>query len=875
MGVLSKLFSKLAKEIEKAPIKKATGKQWENYLKNRGVKQEELQNFSDALHQKGNIPSDLQLTPEDALGYHRVLGDVPLDETLLSNDYRDYSRIMDNPGADELFTNYEPKYGSEHSLAGAPEENYKELVITTPWADDLARDSAHFTEVPGGSKNIAWLRFHNREHPDVGNLFHLDELQSKRHQMGQRKGYREDLSYLKEKANNLFKNNPIDPDNDWRLSTADRLTNSELSAREMYDEIERLINKNRELVPGAPFKGDNWKNLGLRRAVLEAANSNADAFSWTAGKMQEQRWSGNAGEGINRMYDKYIPNQLMKDLKEHGVTPQDFTSLPIEGIDPAELSPEMAHFMSRTGLTDVGAIPEVDSSKALLSLVEANPDHLFADLTGLGMPDDIAEEAIAHLSDIAGSVHKEDELLEAMSEWASQYSHNENNKRLAKSLPAIKLSPEVRKSILEKGFPKYMLPFGLGAGSLEDMQMPEQLSPEEIQQYSSGGLVTSESDAGGIDRFEPMTAEGYVTGGLINKAVKTFRNAIKDDQLIEHFTFGDKITTDEELLKRMIKGNGHSVDPNEINAEGVKNAYYNYLKSGVGDQPFNIHNHMDEVAPSTSDLDYIGNLSINFPELLETDNLITSSYLGQPKLSNTKKLSNSNKWEDYLLEQAAKDDTLLDNIVAQTTYPRKSIIDDYLLSTLKNKDEAATYSNAIKSSKDFPSLLMGKHLKDKGLYSIEYPEYKIFRDNDKELLDDMADQLYPKIKFAAGGLVEEPTLSKEEMQQYGAKDSIPEEAPSIELSKKTKPDHHSENEQHLSDMKDSVKDEDVKALLDEMDADDLDKVEAQKNKIQILQTHAILEALKEVTDSVKDLKKTISKPKKVVYNEAGEVVGVR
>lgn len=444
---LQLLVSKLAKEIEKAPIKKATGQEWSNYLKNRGIKQEELQNFNDALFKKGNIPADLQLTPEDALGYHRVLGDVPLDETLLGKRPDDLSLSLEDRW-ENASKELEPKYGSEYSLAGAPEDAYKELVLHSPWAEDLAKDPSHYTEIPGGSKNIAWLRFHNREHPDVGNLFHLDELQSNRHQIGQREGYK-----TNPRSSKYIENE------DYQLSPA---------------------------APDAPFKKD-WPSLGVRRALIEAAQNNSDAFSWTPGELQQQRWQNSAGEGTQRFYDKTLPNILRKELEQHGVKPEEFTQIadPSGRFDTKELPESLAAILAHPAEdVDIG-----NYSELMHSAIE-DPDTYAKALTDMGYPRHHALDAIRDIHDFHSGYSKledADDEMQAMMDWAEKfgpkYLFNSENKLKPSTLPSVKLSPEVRNSILTKGFNKYMVPAaGIGLGA-------EQLQEEEPEGYMSGGLV--------------------------------------------------------------------------------------------------------------------------------------------------------------------------------------------------------------------------------------------------------------------------------------------------------------------------------------------------------------------------------------------------
>jgi len=496
---LSKLYSKLGKEIEKAPIKQATPEEWTNYLRNRGVKQEELQNWQKAME-----GIDGKISKQDALEQFKLKGDVPLQQSR-SYDRRISLRELDDlkmrQGYDDNL--FEPKYGSEYSLAGAPEHAYEELVLHSPWAEKLAADPAHYTDVPGGDQNLAWLRYHTRQLmndqlPDKAalipdspefvpaKLFHLDELQSNRHQLGQRAGYA-DLEFEKDLLRRLQQKDPSIKR--LRSESVGSLTNKSIP-RDLVDEFDKYFNGNNlsGLAPDAPFKGDNWKNLGLRRALIEAAQNDADLFSWTPGSMQKARWQGVENEGTSRMYDKYIPGQLMKDLKEHGATPESFLQIPdpAKSYDTRELPPYLAALISSEDDPPfLGHVSELVDSYA------NNPSMMRRQLYNLGLPPDRIDSAMdelgnfhQHYMSIVDRAADPVDEMEAMTDFGQnfvpQYLKNLSGLQTAK-IPAVRLTPEIRKSILEKGFPKYIAPLGAIGASMQQ--------EEEPQGYAAGGVV--------------------------------------------------------------------------------------------------------------------------------------------------------------------------------------------------------------------------------------------------------------------------------------------------------------------------------------------------------------------------------------------------
>lgn len=469
MSALTKLFSKLAKEIEGSSIKQAKPEEWANYLRNRGVKQEELQNFEQRAIQNANYPAERPMTKEEAMEQFRVLGDAPIRETRLTSDpmlmdVDAYNQLdatdMSIDDIDELMApRYAPNSRAGDSnlyLKGAPDDAYEELILHSPWAEPLADDAAHFTDVPGGKNNIAWLRYNLRDLEDGSNMFNLDEIQSNRHQAGQKKGYKS-------------------------LKAAQQSAPADTGDRYRHFEDFHLS----DAAPDGPFKGDAWKNLAIRRALLEAAERNADLFTWTPASIQESRAGGVKNEAISRMYDKYIPNQIRKDLKEHGVNDESFyTSVATDGKDIKEFPMPMAKLLA----TDILEAPKEDYLMLYDDIV-ANPSDYRRHLEDIGVPRGYANSTVVDIQNFMDNLmgqyeYGSPEFLNKVSNHAfigpiaDAFIHAGGS--VSTNLPAVRLTPEVRASILSKGFPKYMLPLG-AAGMSEQMldQSPAMEYPYE------------------------------------------------------------------------------------------------------------------------------------------------------------------------------------------------------------------------------------------------------------------------------------------------------------------------------------------------------------------------------------------------------------
>jgi hypothetical protein len=178
--------------------------------------------------------------------------------------------------------------------------------------DELARDTAR-----SESRGLNYLhQTHHGDEPNV--LFHLrvadhtdaegkrglliDELQSDWHQTGREKGYRlpsEVTAPMDSEYRALVHKNR-------EAVEAGKAPDPKDVARAQFLEQE-LIRSDGSKIPNAPFK-DNWYQLGLKRAIKEAADTGMDRVYLTTGARQADRY--NLSEHVDELV-AYEDNTLV------------------------------------------------------------------------------------------------------------------------------------------------------------------------------------------------------------------------------------------------------------------------------------------------------------------------------------------------------------------------------------------------------------------------------------------------------------------------------------------------------------------------------------------------------------------------------------
>lgn len=79
------------------------------------------------------------------------------------------------------------------------------------------------------------------------------------------------------------------------------------------NELVQQARNERYGVPDAPFKGDNWIALGLKRALVQAAENDYELFAWPDAEVLMGRWSDRYEQLYRVQYDTKMPS-IMKKL---------------------------------------------------------------------------------------------------------------------------------------------------------------------------------------------------------------------------------------------------------------------------------------------------------------------------------------------------------------------------------------------------------------------------------------------------------------------------------------------------------------------------------------------------------------------------------
>ncbi|MFZ9959700.1 MAG: hypothetical protein ACO3GP_04855, partial [Candidatus Limnocylindrus sp.] len=355
----SGFFSRAAEAAQEIPQAKGTPEQMRKMLLDRkGVKPEELKwtGFDEWAKGKKSVTRD-EITEflrrnEVQVGEKTLSGDVKtiqsridgLENTRQNRNWTDaeeaeYRRLVNILNDDNAPI---PKF-SEYTLPGG--ENYRELLLTRPEVNPDAtprfsmREGSGMRRVdPDNYRSSHWnepnvlahMRMKERVDPEGRRVLHLEELQSDWAQQGRLVGfYTDEASAAANRERNAARQTQIQDEVrrilNGRKST--ELSPEELRPIQKLVDENLLLNKHPQGVPSAPFveSTPGWTNFALRRAMIEAARRNYDAIAWTPGREQAARYPGGGAAreaGMSGYYDKILPTQISKVLKDIGETPQ-------------------------------------------------------------------------------------------------------------------------------------------------------------------------------------------------------------------------------------------------------------------------------------------------------------------------------------------------------------------------------------------------------------------------------------------------------------------------------------------------------------------------------------------------------------------------
>lgn len=90
-------------------------------------------------------------------------------------------------------------------------------------------------------------------------------------------------------------------------------------AYDLYKQERELIQRARSErygVPDAPFKGDAWMNLGIKRSLIHAAQNGYEAVAWADSNVLMDRWSENYKRLYETQYDTKMTSMVKKLTKQ-------------------------------------------------------------------------------------------------------------------------------------------------------------------------------------------------------------------------------------------------------------------------------------------------------------------------------------------------------------------------------------------------------------------------------------------------------------------------------------------------------------------------------------------------------------------------------
>ena len=179
---------------------------------------------------------------------------------------------------------------------------------------------------------VAHIRLTERISPDGERLLFIEEIQSDWHQAGRKKGYqlpRSEIDKLEARSLDLRRR--------MRRARAEGDEADLARAERELAEVSPLLARNTEdaygVVPDAPFKDKRWARLALRRVVRMAAEQGYDGVAVVRGE-DIQRVVGGGLEGQKRFYDVNVPRYLADIGKPWGVKPERKGGIYSPSLDP-------------------------------------------------------------------------------------------------------------------------------------------------------------------------------------------------------------------------------------------------------------------------------------------------------------------------------------------------------------------------------------------------------------------------------------------------------------------------------------------------------------------------------------------------------------
>lgn len=400
---------------------------------------------------KKELEEEIEYDPdsEEAIRAKRILNNLQ-DE--MEKELEDYS----NPTKYQEYT-VGNRYGNSHPS----QRNYREVLLHLPGEEKF--QSSHWDP----ANIVAHLRMQDRGLDS--NILHLEELQSDWAQEGRNEGFKDPkheenyakkIDELKKAAYNLvYQEQIINGASDYGANSiaygkTDHMNHNDLIKffPEHADEINKLYKKyiNNSLgIEPAPYvtNTDHWVELGLKRALLEAARGGYDKLVWTPGEEQAKRYDlSNHVDQVD--YNPYSKTFTAYKDGEEVIRKRNVEQNKIKDYIGHELAKKLANKTSDI----VSDLNKHAPSGTDLSLAYDNMPHR----TGLeGLDLKIGGEGMKSFYDkmLPSALRR---VLKPHTDKIQPTSHVvKGNAGEDVTLPGIEITPELRESILKRGFSYY------------------------------------------------------------------------------------------------------------------------------------------------------------------------------------------------------------------------------------------------------------------------------------------------------------------------------------------------------------------------------------------------------------------------------------
>lgn len=172
-------------------------------------------------------------------------------------------------------------FHEDYTLPGG--KNYREVLVQHNSFGGFKGVQGHFGQEPD---IITSLRLKDRQDHEGAKVLHLEELQSDWGQKARKHGFRDDQRLMEAslRYNNAHqaREEAIKSEDAYKIMEADK-------ARE---EAYREYRNAQQAVNEAAYIGktDDWVDLGLKRALWEAAKGGYDKLAWSPGEVQADRY---------------------------------------------------------------------------------------------------------------------------------------------------------------------------------------------------------------------------------------------------------------------------------------------------------------------------------------------------------------------------------------------------------------------------------------------------------------------------------------------------------------------------------------------------------------------------------------------------------